>query len=236
MRHSDSQEFSAVSHNIVRQLQYEPDHEVVPQAIFWRPLVYFTMLTRSGEDGLDLYVAASFIIGNDIKFDLRFYQGHPDGTVTLYLPEEVTDSEAISNAIDAVIEAMLLPYDAVAWRRGQTFEYGKLKQPEGGRLREREARILVLKIAAGQPSRVASTTLLKREVPKYVRLSAHDMVPSPSRPREVLWQQVVGNVISHKSSREGLFFKGLAERIKGGLRVTEKGLAYLNNIGFNTAS
>jgi len=217
----------------IRRLSYEPDYEVVPHAIFWRPLKYFTMIIRESEDGLDLFQAASFAIGNEIKFDLRFYRGHPELTVTLYLPEEVADEKHISEIIDIVIREMFIPLTAVAWRRGQPFQYGHLERPKGDRLREPEARILVLKIAAQRPNRMASTAFLKREVPKYIELSPEDLAPSKSRPRERVWQQIVGNVRSHDKSREGPFAKGYATKTENGLAVTDNGIAYLNSMGFS---
>ncbi|HTW70906.1 MAG TPA: hypothetical protein VME47_13535 [Acetobacteraceae bacterium] len=220
----------------VRQSMFEPDYDVVPQAIFWRPLRYFTMCIRQGEDELDLFQAASFTIGNEVKFDLRVYRGHPELTVTLYLPDNVSDEKVIADTIDLVVRGMVIPLAAVAWRRGQRFEYGRLERPKAdNRLREHEARIIVLKIAAQQPGRSASTSLLKREVPKYIELSAKDRVRSQSRPREFLWQQVVGNVVSHQKSSEGPFAKGLAVRTADGLKVTKEGLDYLNDMGFKTS-
>lgn len=221
----------------VRQSQYEPDYDVVPQAIFWRPLRYFTMCIRHGSDQLDLFEAASFAIGNEIKFDLRVYRGHPELTVTLYLPDTVSDEKIIAETIDLVIRGMVIPLAAVAWRRGQRFEYGRLERPKtDDRLREHEARIIVLKIAAQQPGRSASTSFLKQELPKYIELSPKDRVRSPSRPREYVWQQVVGNVVSHQKSREGPFVQGLAVRTDDGLKVTKKGLDYLSKMGFRTSS
>lgn len=91
-------------------------------------------------------------------------------------------------------------------------------------------------VASGEIwGRTASTSLLKREVPKYIELSEKDRVRSASRPREFLWQQVVGNVFSHQKSSEGPFAKGFAVRTEDGLKVTKKGLNYLNNIGFMTS-
>jgi hypothetical protein len=220
----------------IKQSTFEPDYDVVPHAIFWRPLCYFTMVIRDSEDDLDLYQGASFVIGNEIKFDLRVYRGHPEVTVTLYLPDGIDDERRITETIDIVIRAMFIPLTAVAWRRGGEFQYGHLTRPNQDRLREHEARILVLKIAAQQPRRAASTAFLKKELPKYFQLSSHDMVRSPSRPREYLWQQVIGNVVSHQKTREGPFVKGLATRTSDGLMVTKKGLAYLNSMGFNAAS
>lgn len=220
----------------VRQLKFAPDFEVVPHAIFWRPLAYFTGDVREGEDGLDLYLAASFAIGNEIKFDLRVYRAHHNHTTTLYLSEEVTDDKQIRHIVDTVIQAMLIPLTAVGWRRGQPFEFGQVNEPLEHRLQEKEARVLVLKIAARQPNRFASTAFLKKEVPHHVYLSPRDRVQSPSRPNEVLWQQVVGNVISHHASKAGPFQQGLATRSGDGLTVTDAGMAYLNNIGFNVVT
>lgn len=213
----------------VRILKYEPDYEVIPQAIIWRPLRYFTTKVREGRDELDGFEGASFEIGNNIRFDLRTYRGHPRLTVTLYLADEIEDETLITSIIDKVIQEMVIPVSAVAWRRGQPFEYGKLERPKADRLHEAEARILALKIAAQQPNRRASTSFLKKEVPKYIELSSKDRTPSKTRRREQLWQQIVGNVIVHKA----LFSAGYAKQVPGGLMVTPKGLAYLNSIGFS---
>jgi hypothetical protein len=221
----------------VRVLKYEPDCDVVPQAIIWRPLRYFTLTIRDGEDGLDKFKAASFMIGNDICFDLRVYRGHPEMTVTLYLPEDAGDEKRITEIIDIVIRGMLIPMTAIAWRRGQPFEIGApLERPKGDRLHESEARALVLKIAAQQPKRAASTEFLKKEVPKYIELSPLDRAPSKSRAREQVWQQIVGNVISHRKVRRGPFAMGFAVKTADGIAVTPRGMAYLNSIGFSPSS
>jgi hypothetical protein len=218
----------------VRILKYEPDCDVIPQAIIWRPLRYFAMTIRDGEDGLDRFKAVSFAIGNDIRFDLRVYRGHPELTVTLYLPQDVNEDARIKDIIDIVIREMLIPMTAIAWRRGQPFVIGApLERPKDDRLHESEARILVLKIAAQQPGRAASTQFLKKEVPKYIQLSPQDRAQSKSRPREQVWQQIVGNVISHKKVRAGPIAMGFAIDMQGGIKVTRQGMDYLNSIGFS---
>lgn len=216
----------------IKVSKYEPDYDVTPQAIFWRALRYFSNLIREGEDGLDEFQAISFQINNDTRFDLRTYVGHPEFTVTLYLPSDVKDKEEISRVIKIVIKAMVIPKNAVAWQRGQPFIYGDLRRPQGDRLREPEARNLALKIAAQQPNRTASTQFIKREVPKYTELSETDRRPSPSRGNEALWQQIVGNVISHQETPAGPFKKGYAKRTSNGLSVTDKGMTYLKSMGF----
>ncbi len=223
----------------VRFLEYEPDYDVVPQAIIWRPLRYFTLTIRDGQDGLDRFKAASFAIGNDVRFDLRVYRGHPspEYTVSLYLPTDVTGDQRISEVIGIIINEMVIPLTAIAWRRGQPFEYGRLERPAADRLREPEARLLVLKIAAEQDDLTASVELLRGEVPKHYQLSLEDRVRSKSRPSEQLWQQIIRNVTSsHQKGSRGLFGLGFAEKTGGGIKITKEGMVYLNSIGFSRSS
>ncbi len=221
----------------VRLLKYDPDPDgdVVPQAIIWRSLRYCTLVIREGQDDLDKYSGASFVIGNDIRFDLRVYRGHihSEVTVTLYLPEEVRDAKQIADTVSTVIREMAIPVSAVAWRRGQKFQFGKLERSPEDRLRESEARILILKIAASQPTRSVTINKLREEIPKYFDLSPVDKKQSPSRKNEVLWQIVVRNTMSsHTTGNRTIFAQGWATKTPSGLKVTKTGVAYLNSIGF----
>jgi len=219
----------------VRVLRYDPENEVIPHAIIWRSLRYCTLVIREGQDDLDKYSGASFVIGNDIRFDLRVYRGHihSEVTVTLYLPEEVRDEQQIAQTISTIIREMAIPVSAVAWRRGLKFHYGKLERAPDDRLRESEARILILKIAASQPGRAASSDKLRQEIPKIFDLSPVDKKMSPSRKREMLWQIVVRNTMSsHTTGTRTIFAQGWARKIPNGLKVTKSGLDYLNSIGF----
>src|SRR5436190_1044937 len=121
---------------MIRPSSYVPEYEVVPQAIFWRPLPYFTTSIREDEDELDIFRAASFIIDNSISFDFRKYRGHPDYTVTVYLPFDVETISDILNIIRLIITEMALPEYAVAWRRGWDFEFGSLQRRDEDRLKE----------------------------------------------------------------------------------------------------
>ncbi len=219
----------------VRILQYDNEEEVVPHAIIWRSLRYCTLVVRDGQDDLDQYKGASFVIGNDIRFDLRVYKGHihPEVTVTLYLPEEIRDEKQIAETVSIVIKEMEIPISAVAWRRGVKFQFGNLERLPEDRLKESEARILILKIAASQPKRSATLSKLREEVPKFFDLSPIDKKQSPSRNNEALWQIVVRNTMSsHTTGTRTIFAQGWAEKIPNGLKVTTLGVAYLNSIGF----
>tara|TARA_R110000824_G_scaffold268720_1_gene457343 strand:+ start:290 stop:619 length:330 start_codon:yes stop_codon:yes gene_type:complete len=102
------------------------------------------------------------------------------------------------------------------------------------KLREPEARILALRIAASFPNREATTSQIKELIPKYRELGDADLKPSKSRPSECMWQQIVGNVVSHDKASTSLFNKGLAVRLssKKAIRVTDKGIEILKKHGY----
>lgn len=100
------------------------------------------------------------------------------------------------------------------------------------RLREAEARILALRVAAGYPNLTASTRQIKAAVPDYIEFTPEDLKPSNTRGHENMWQQIMGNVVSHKASSTSIFIKGYAVRTEDGIQVTDIGMAYLKGKGF----
>src|SRR5437899_256126 len=100
-----------------------------------------------------------------------------------------------------------------------------------GKLREPEARLLALQIAARRPGHEATTTQIKDSVPDYREFSSADLAPSRTRRAEKMWQQIMGNVVSHKKSTVSIFNRGFAERTRDGIRVTEKGIEMLKSKG-----
>ncbi len=103
---------------------------------------------------------------------------------------------------------------------------------EIGKLREAEARILALQIAATFPNHQASTEQIKKAVPDYREFSKADLKPSNTRDNEHMWQQIVGNATgSHSKSFTSIFVRGLAVRTKDGIRVTKKGIEFLKSKG-----
>lgn len=99
------------------------------------------------------------------------------------------------------------------------------------KLREPEARLLALQIAAKRAGHEATTTQIKESVPDYREFSPSDLAPSPTRKGECTWQQIVGNVVSHQNTRTSIFARGLAVRTRNGIRVTEEGLKFLRSKG-----
>ena len=209
---------------------YEDD--VNPQAIFLRPLIYFSNIIHRGLDQLDYYYGISYDRGNKVNFDLRHYDGHPDDTTSLYLPAFVDDLREAIQTVRDIIGEIAVPKSAVAWQREEV-DLGLRPRTGRDRLREPEARILALKIASINSRRTASTEQIKKQVVDYFPLTKIDLEPSTTRPREEMWQQIIGNVISHRDTPNGPFVKGYAVRTRDGLTVTDKGMDYLKSIGFS---
>jgi len=128
------------------------------------------------------FEGASFMIGKEISFDLRKYAGHPDFTVSVYLPMQMENLEEISKIIDQVIMEFGLPKTAVGWRRGWDFNSGTVTRHPEDRLREKEAKILFLKIAALQSRCKVATTFVKNEVKRFYPLSPADPILFPNEP------------------------------------------------------
>ena len=101
------------------------------------------------------------------------------------------------------------------------------------KMTEAEARLLVLRILADQPDGQASMAFVKEEIPEYYPLTAADMEPSSSRKNEQHWQQIVGNVVSHKTYSTSIFYSGFAEydEEEGIIKITETGKAHLGLVG-----
>ena len=101
---------------------------------------------------------------------------------------------------------------------------GDLKQPE--------AQLLALRIAATCPGRRASIAYIKDRIPYYIELTAADLKPSPKRPNEQMWQQLMGKVLLPRGMRDSVFTQGLALATEEGIEVTELGVEHLRRKGF----
>jgi hypothetical protein len=98
------------------------------------------------------------------------------------------------------------------------------------KLREPEARILALRIAATFPNYQAETAQIKELAPNFRKMGPADLKPSATRKHECMWQQIIGNVVSHgDKSSTSIFNQGYATRLKAvkSIRVTDKGLGWL---------
>jgi hypothetical protein len=96
------------------------EKDFVPQAVVATDVSYFAgrfgaqMVNDS--DDLDQFVGVGYLL-DSLPFTIMHYRGHPDGTATIYLPQEISDVEKISEIIRQITKAFKLPNDSVQWQR-----------------------------------------------------------------------------------------------------------------------
>ena len=100
------------------------DFQWVPQVTLNLPIDYWSrrgIKFHEQADELDRFEGSGLMNAKGTAFVLRYYPGYPEGTVTVYLPFELTPWEIIP-AIDAVLNQLEVPSSAIRWRR----EYSSL--------------------------------------------------------------------------------------------------------------
>lgn len=83
-----------------------------------------------------------------------------------------------------------------------------------------------LLIMSVQPNGEISTSDLIEEMPNYVKLSDEHLAANESR-KDSKFSQIVRNLKSHKTSKTNFIFQGYAEDIRGGFKITSKGMEFV---------
>lgn len=91
------------------------------------------------------------------------------------------------------------------------------------RTTEAEIGKAVLRILKDQPSGEASIPRLKRELPKYIKLTQDDCAASPTRNGEEVWEQQVRNLVSHRRTAGNIIAEGYATYRPRWLKITDLG-------------
>jgi hypothetical protein len=86
---------------------------------------------------------------------------------------------------------------------------------------EAEIATVTCEILIEKPAKAATIAELVREIPKRVRLSPSDLIPSPTRKGEAIWEQRVRNIRSHKDSRANAIYRGKLIAIPGGYALPD---------------
>jgi hypothetical protein len=102
-----------------------------------------------------------------------------------------------------------------------------------GRTSEAEISVAALRIAANRPGGEASTDTLKELMPDYIELTEGDLKQSPTRRNEQMFHQIVGNIVSHRESEGNIIYDGYATYTGNGIKITDKGRAYLRGKGYS---
>lgn len=85
-----------------------------------------------------------------------------------------------------------------------------------------------LLIMSIQPNGEIATATLIDKLPEYIALSDKHLATNKNR-RDSKFSQRVRNLKSHKTSKSNFIYKGYAEAIKGGFRITPRGLEFVWN-------
>jgi hypothetical protein len=98
------------------------------------------------------------------------------------------------------------------------------------RTSEAEISIAALIVARDRPDGRVSTSHLKKMIPDHAKLTDEDWEESPTRKGEALWQQIVGNIISHRTAEGNIIAEGYAVYTGKGIEITDAGRAYLKRL------
>lgn len=97
-----------------------------------------------------------------------------------------------------------------------------------GRTSEFEYSMATLRHLASLPSGEASVTSLKKVMPALIQLTNGDYAPSGTRTNEKVYQQIVGNIVSHRhESSENFVSRGLLCWRPRYLAITDAGRRFL---------
>lgn len=98
-----------------------------------------------------------------------------------------------------------------------------------GRSNEHEIATAVCKYLATTPSGTATLAEIKQHLPDFHNLTDADREPSPTRPNEVVWEQQVRNIVSHRDTPGNFINDGLLASDNGSLTLTDAGRYWLDS-------
>ena len=99
--------------------------DLVPQAILNKPVSYFEkrgIHFVKGEDELDTYEGAAFLLDNNVRFALKHHPGYPDDTTTVCLAKSIHDLQQITKLVRKIVEALELSLAVIQWQRSDNPE------------------------------------------------------------------------------------------------------------------
>jgi hypothetical protein len=142
-------------------------------------------------------------------------------------PEDFATFTDIAASFDLTVEFSIATAEIAMGKTTQSSSRPVMRN----RTSEDAMRIAALRVAASKPDGRATTTELKNEVGQYLTLTSEDTLPSKTRPNEAMYQQIAGNIVSHRGSKTNIFAKGWATYTGDGIQITEAGRQYLETLG-----
>ena len=89
---------------------------------------------------------------------------------------------------------------------------------------EHDIALAAMKFLKTQPKLTATTSAVKKNIPNFIQLTDDDRAQSETRENEELWQQIVGNIVSHRrDSPENAINRGWIDYDGGNWTLTPAG-------------
>jgi hypothetical protein len=201
-----------------------PDVQLARNAFSW-------LMRRFGREKAEEWRNDSYLRGIVLKSVRREIGAYADETSVRRALQEELKVYQVGNKI--IIDLPIPDFEGLGTFSSRAVGLGL--KPEiairDKRTSENAMRIAALQVAASKPRGRASTTEIKSEISKYVTLTLQDLLPSKTRPNEVMYQQIVGNIVSHRASKNNIFAMGWATYTTSGIQITEAGRQYLKTLG-----
>lgn len=204
-----------------------PDLQLVLKAFSWLTRRYGRQKAEEWRN--EIYLRG--IVLKSVRRQLGAYADKAD--VRRALQEEL---KVRQDGQKIIIELPLLNLEGLGGFFGRAVGLGL--EPEyskvDNRTSENVMRMAALQVAASKPRGRATTTEIKNEINLYISLTLQDLLPSKTRPNEATYQQIVGNIVSHRESKNNIFAKGWAIYTGGGIQITDTGRQHLRTLGLRS--
>jgi hypothetical protein len=99
---------------------------------------------------------------------------------------------------------------------------------KAGRSSEHDIAIAVLRYLATIPHGEATTDEIKAHIPNFIDFTGADMEVSGTRPNEMVWEQQVRNIVSHRKTDGNAICDGLIAYKPGRMAITDAGRYWLS--------
>lgn len=97
------------------------------------------------------------------------------------------------------------------------------------RIQQGDIAVLALELAAARADGTIGTTALKSYLIDKFKPTEEDAVPT-AKGTVPLFDQIIGNLISNRSTSTSMFKMGYAEYTGDGFKITDAGLAFLETV------
>jgi DNA-directed RNA polymerase subunit N (RpoN/RPB10) len=196
-------------------------------ANFFRVTQTEEKLRKDQIKGLNKAYSTHYAVGRQVRDAMLKISGIP--------PEDLAVADNIKNAEKRIKAEQSLPFSAQADTQNETVSNQIVTATNLPTVEDRHPVNLTkdlwkfaLLIMALRPDGMISTSDLIRELPKYIQIPEASQTALTGR-TDNKFTQIVRNLKSHKFSKTNFIHLGYAEDIKGGFKITDKGIEFVKS-------